>query len=376
MAALSAESFDATVRHQVFLERLKAGQAEDIVPYLRSIDRQIRNRLSKSELTGFGRQRLVVLLDGIDKMIAEELAKFSKQLTLDLGNLAVSESIFEAKSLTNAVDNPAFESVVPAPGQVRAGVIAAPLSVRGAQGGKLLKPFLRDWSKAQRDNLVGIIRQGVFEGQTNAQIVRSVRGTAPAKFRDGQMAVVNRQTTALVRTAVQHVSSVARQATYEANSDLVKKYQWVSVLDSRTTAICQSLSGRTWKVGEGPTPPAHINCRSSTVPVLDERFKFLKEGATQSSATGPVDADETYYSWLKRQGDTAAGRKFQDEAVGPVRAKLLREGGLSAERFAQLRLDKNFAPLTLAEMQRLEPLAFKKAGIKLNPATGLPNSGR
>jgi SPP1 gp7 family putative phage head morphogenesis protein len=371
MASISAASFDATVRHQVFLERLKAGHAQDITPYLKAIDRYIRRRLSKSELTDYRRRRLMVLIDAIDKMIAAELTKFSKQLTLDLGSLAVAESIFEAKSLTNAVANPAFESIVPAPGQVRATVIAAPLSVRGAQGGKLLKPFLKDWSKTQRDSLVGIIRQGVFEGQTNAQIIKAVRGTAPAKFRDGKLAVVNRQTEALVRTAVQHVSSVSRQIVYEANSDLVKAYQWTSVLDSRTTAICQGLDGRTYKIGEGPVPPAHINCRSTTVPVLDERFKFLKEGATQSSATGPVPADQNYFDWLKNQ--PAA---FQDNVLGPTRGRLLRNGGLTADRFAQLRLDKNFKPLTLAEMQRLEPLAFEHAGIKLNPATGLPISGR
>jgi len=371
MVAISVPSFDATVRHQVFLERLKTGQAQDITPYLKAIDKAIRLKLSKGELTGYGRARLVALLDGIGKMIDGELLKFSKQLTLDLKDLAISESIFEAKSLTNAVSNPAFESIVPAPSTVRATIVAAPLSVRGAQGGKLLKPFLKDWSKTQKDTLLGVIRQGVFEGQTNAQIVKAVRGTAPAKFNDGKLAVVNRQTNALVRTAVQHVSSVARQTVYAANSDLVKKYQWISTLDNRTSDICQALSGRTWKIGEGPLPPAHISCRSSTVPVLDERFSFLKEGATQSGQFGPVDADETYFSWLKKQ--PAA---FQNEAIGPSYAKLLRNGGLSAERFGQLRLSKNFKPLTLAEMQKLEPLAFEKAGITLNPATGLPISGR
>ena len=367
MAALSAASFDATVRHQVFLERLKTGQAKDITPYLKAIDKAIRLRLSKSELTSFGRARLVVLLDSIGKMIDGELLKFSKQLSLDLKSLAGSEAIFEARSLTNAVANPAFEAIAPSAATARAAVFAAPLSVRGAQGGKLLTPFLKDWSKTQKDGLVNIIRQGVFEGQTNSQIVKAVRGTAPAKFRDGKLAVVNRQTSALVRTAVQHVSSIARQTVYEANSDLVKRYQWVSTLDSRTTDICQGLSGRTWKIGEGPVPPAHISCRSSTVPVLDERFDFLKEGATQSSATGPVDADETYFSWLKKQPT-----KFQNAAIGPTEAKLLRSGGLSAEQFSKMKLDKNFKPLTLAEMQKLEPLAFERAGITLNPATGLP----
>jgi len=370
MPAISAVSFNATVRHQVFLERLKAGQAKDITPFLKAIDKNIRLRLSKSELTGYSRLRLNKLLIAISKMIDAELLAFSGQLTLDLQELAVLESIFEGKSLTNAVDNKAFEAVVPSDTQVRAAIFAAPLGVRGAQGGKLLKPFLKDWSKSQKDALVGVIRQGVFEGQTNAQIVKAVRGTAPAKFLDGKLAVVNRQTTALVRTAVQHVSSIARQATSAANSDLVVGYQWNSVLDSRTSDICQALDGRIQKHGQGIYPPAHINCRSAYVDVLDERFAFLKEGATRSANFGPVDANETYFSWIKKQP-----LKFQEAAMGKNYAKLLNKGGLSAKQFGRLRLDKNFKPLTLAEMQKLEPLAFVKAGINLNPATGLPITG-
>jgi hypothetical protein len=37
-----------------------------------------------------------------------------------------------------------------------------------------------------------------------------------------------------------------------------------------------------------------------------------------------------------------------------------------------MKLDKNFKPLNLAGMQKLEPLAFKKAGIVLSSTTGLP----
>jgi hypothetical protein len=66
----------------------------------------------------------------------------------------------------------------------------------------------------------------------------------------------------------------------------------------------------------------------------------------------------SYYDWLKEQPAS-----FQDQAIGPVRAKLLRDGGLSASRFAELSVDKYFAPLTLPEMQALDPVAFKRAGL-------------
>ena len=55
-------------------------------------------------------------------------------------------------------------------------------------------------------------------------------------------------------------------------------------------------------------------------------------------------------------------------AIGPVRGKLLRNGGLSADRFSELQLGQNFQPLTLEQMQELEPLAFKRAGFNTGRA--------
>jgi hypothetical protein len=49
--------------------------------------------------------------------------------------------------------------------------------------------------------------------------------------------------------------------------------------------------------------------------------------------------------------------------IGPTRGKLLRDGGLSARRFAELQLGKTFEPLNLKEMRKLDPLAFRRAGL-------------
>lgn len=365
MPAIAAESFNATIRHQVLIERFKAGEIREVVSFLREIDEAVRIRLSGDAVTSFQRARLEALLADVGIQVETILNRYTQSLRDDLFAFSASESRFEALSLTNAVDNDRFEATIPAPAQVSAAITAAPLSVRGASGGKLLDAFLTDYTTAQKNAITGAIRRGAFEGQTNQQIITTIRGTRALRHTDGILNTSRRQAEAAVRTAVQHVSSVARLQTYQANADLVKQYEWVSTLDNRTTAICQSLSGQRFKLGEGPLPPAHVNCRSTTVPVLDERFAFLQEGATRASVFGPVDADETYFSWLQKQNAA-----FQNAAIGPTRAKLLRDGGLSAERFAQLGLSRNFEPLTLAEMQRLEPLAFTKAGIKLNPGTG------
>jgi len=98
--------------------------------------------------------------------------------------------------------------------------------------------------------------------------------------------------------------------------------------------------------------------------VLSKEYRFLSKGrqrAARSTSTGKigrVDADLTYYGWLKNQP-----AKVQDSIIGKSRGKLLRNGGISSERFAELQLGKNFKPLNLKQMRELDPVAFEQAGL-------------
>lgn len=354
--ATATQLIEQSTRHQVYLERLKAGEANQFTAFLRDMDRSIRLRLSGEDLTAFSRSRLERLLVSVESDLNAIYGRYWDELSGNLIDLGEYEAEFEARSLNQVLDN--FETVVPAPAQVKAAVFAAPLSVRGADGGKLLEPFIKDWSNNEIKRVSGAIRQGFYEGQTTSQILQAVRGTKANQYRDGILAISNRGAAAMVRTAIQHTASIARQETWKANPEVVKSVRWVSTLDGRTTQTCRSLDGTLWPIGKGPRPPIHIACRSTTVAELDGRFAFLKEGATRSSKDGYVSADLTYYEWLKKQPEA-----FQIEAVGKTRAKLLRSGGLTAERFAELNLGRNFEPLTLKQMRKLEPLAFEKAGL-------------
>ena len=351
---------DSTIRNQIYLERLKANQVQRFTKFLKKIDRDLRDRLTREDLTEFSRTRLQTLLVSVNKNLNETFNRFQEQLDADLDEIGVYEAEFEARSLENALDQDGFESIVPASNQVHAAIYSTPLSVRGSDGGKLLQPFVKDWSKKDRARIIGAIRQGFFEGQTNFQIIQALRGTKARNYQDGVLGVVGRNAEAIVRTAVQHVASVARFETWNKNPEVVKGYEWVSTLDSKTTTVCKGLDGQTFKMGKGPKPPAHIRCRSTTVAVLDPKYDFLKEGQTRASR-GPDGktrnvADQEYFEWLQKQPP-----EFQDDALGPVRGKLFRDGGLSAKQFKDLQLDKKFKPLTLEEMRKKEPNAFKKA---------------
>jgi SPP1 gp7 family putative phage head morphogenesis protein len=357
MAAVPLQ--DAMLRHQVLVQRLSSAEVEKFRPFLREIDRAIRDALTDETITQLARYRLEQLLGAVDTLLAGILNRYSAKLLTDLETYALHEAKFAAASL-DVVST--FDAVVPSATQIRAAILSTPLSVKGRGRGQLLQPWLDQWTQAEIRAVNGAIRRGAFEGKTNQQLIRELRGSHDRNYQDGVIDITRRSAEAVVRTAVQHVASVAREETYKANKDIISVEQWLATLDKRTCPSCRALDGKEFARGKGPKTPLHINCRCIRIPVLKEEYAYLQSGETRASkgakGGGQVAADLSYYEWLKLQPAW-----FQDQAIGPVRGALLRKGGLSAEDFARLSVDKYYAPLTLDEMRTLDPMAFKRAGV-------------
>ena len=232
------------------------------------------------------------------------------------------------------------------------------LAVEGIYSEPLLAPFVRHYADAQKTRIAAVVRQGVAQGLTNAQIRQRVIGTKKAGYNDGIVGASVRSGDALVRMAAQHVSSVARQAVAEENADIVAGVRMVATLDSRTSSVCRSLDGRVFPVDSGARPPFHINCRTSFVLVLKAEYAGREAQGKRASAGGAVSDGLSYYEWLGKQ--PAA---FQDEVLGRTRGALFRSGGLSAKQFADWQLDRRFRPRTLDELRELIPEAFRQAGL-------------
>lgn len=343
---------ESTIRHAVLVERLKAGEARKFEAFLREIDRNLREQLTRGELTTYKRRRLEALLAEIDAMLAEVLGRFTGQLDMQLREFAE----YEAGAAMRALDNAGIAYALPAAEQLWAAVKVEPLQ---AGKGKLLAAFIRDWTQAEREAVTGAIRLGVAQGQTTAEIVKAIRGTAALKYADGLLAVTKRNAEAVVLTSVAHVGAVARSEAYAANADIFAGWEFSATLDTRTSSTCRSLSGRVFKLGQGPLPPVHVRCRSVAIPVLSDEYSWLAKGEKQASIDGPVDGSLTYYGWLKRQS-----RETVMDVLGPSRGKLFLDGGLSAGRFAALQLDRRFEPVTLEELKMLDAAAWRRAGLK------------
>lgn len=46
--------------------------------------------------------------------------------------------------------------------------------------------------------------------------------------------------------------------------------RWVTAGDERTCPECAPLHGRTWREGDGPAPPLHVNCRCQRILAFTE----------------------------------------------------------------------------------------------------------
>lgn len=356
MVTANESLLDQTVAHQIGLSRLSTATVRKIIALINRTETDIVAQIIKSDISGsagsVGRKRLEKLLEALRVINAEAYAALIAELTTDLQELAVYEGEFQRRMIAGAVIV-SVDVVTPTSSQLWAAVNARPFQGR----------FLKDWyaglEEAAQARLRDAIRIGFTEGETIDQMVRRVRGTAALQYKDGILEVSRRGAEALVRTAVNHTANAARNHLYGQNTNLIKGVRWVATLDGRTTLICASRDGEVFPPDKGPRPPAHINCRSTTVPVLKSwkelgiKLSEAPEG-TRASMDGQVPGKTTYDGWLRGRS-----KDFQDDVLGVTKAKLFRDGNLTLDRF----VDRSGAEYTLDELRRREAAAFEKAGL-------------
>ena len=352
------QSIQNESRHAVFIQRFAGGLANEFLPFLDRLKKEINNSLmGASDLKGRKLRATIRELERIQLGIYRE---YDDQLLEQLELFNDHEIDFELDSLDDVIISDKVTLTKPSPAQVWAAGNATPLIFPDSNDTILLRPFIKNWSASEIKRVSNIITTGFAIGETSESIARSITGKGGTL--DKQTRNNNR---AIVRTTTNHISAIAREKTMLENDDIVIGYEWVSTLDSRTSSQCKSLDGEVFLFkdsGFKPQPPIHPNCRSSTAPVLDQRFN-LDDGTETRASKGDdggqqIKADTTYYSFLKNQN-----KAFQDGTLGPTRGRLLRNGGLTADEFASLNVDQKFRPLTLAQMKVKDPLAFEKAGL-------------
>lgn len=245
--------------------------------------------------------------------------------------------------------------------------------------GRSVRRWLQDAAADDLKRIRSAIFLGAAAGETPSQIARRVFGSTAMKGRDGVTQVSRNHIDTIIRSATVHVSAFARDQFYRANAEVRYKpfkmegvrrvvrgvgevedaataearrqaavalaaadnagvplpkvfheEQFVAVLDSRTTKICRRLDGKRYKLGVGPIPPLHMNCRSMRVIVLP------------ASVGGPLYDPGQYASWIRKQPDAV-----QVMLLGSTKDNKLTERKLAEAGFQ----DYGAKPMTLRQIR-------------------------
>lgn len=384
--------FDATVRHQIKLLRFADGEAAEAVEILKANEAELVAAIRSYPEDSKKLEKMLADVRQIRRGLSGQL---DESIRGDLEKLAEMEADWEVNALDQAVPiSYAFEG-------------ATVMAIKGVVASPINGTPLADWFGTMELNDIARceqqVRLGFLAGETNDQIARRLLGTKAADYADGAFATTRREAMMIARTATNHISTGARQAVWEANSDVISGVRWVATLDGRTSPVCQDRDGEVYPINSGPRPPAHPNCRSTVAPVLigeaiigtrstitDKRTRAQREVDFRAEAKAEVGADKwktmsvkqrndairarrskwafenvgevsskvNYQEWLKGQS-----KEFQDDILGPTKGEMFRNG-MTLDKF----VDSKGKPYSVARLKA--ELSADKLNV-VQPGVGL-----
>lgn len=257
--------------------------------------------------------------------------------------------------------------------------------------GRTPKEWIGGIKSADANRVAASIRDGILSGIALNQLSSAVFGSSRNKYRDGQSIIAQRSISSVVATVVNGTTNKTRD-TWARKNNYSEVVKWISVLDSRTSPICQSRDGNIYPIDEGPRPPAHIRCRSIVTLLMHvngilngyrpgnrstktlfsesakinpnfskltkaEKLEFVEKNRRKivKNLVGKEPAETTYKEFFSRQSET-----FQREVLGPTRYKLYKDGNLSLDKFVNDNTGKQY---TLEQLKLREKDLFDKLDI-------------
>lgn len=343
MGEVDQKIWDEIIAYQLDLRRVEAGTVKNVLTVLTRLQNELVAALaSHGTLSEFNKQRKEDLLRQVTKVLNKYYLAAQGELALSTEGLAHAQAAHVVNTLNATV---AISTSASLPSKAVLVRLADNVLVEGG-------PIADWWQRLALDTsfkLSNAIRQGIAQGETNAQIINRVVGKAG---QPGIMEISKRNATAVVQTATQAIANDARLKTFESNSDVVLQLKWFSALDSHVCLRCIALSGKTWHnsqdgshapVGHSvpfQTSLIHFNDRCILLPIT-KLSAFMPKG-TRASEGGQVPSSMTFEDWLSRRTSSQ-----QDEQLGAGRAQMWRDKKITLNQL----VDGKGREMTLAQLK-------------------------
>jgi SPP1 gp7 family putative phage head morphogenesis protein len=298
---LNTELYDNLIHRAAMLrlfERRVSGKVDIVLnDHTDRLDKIIRN----SDLTVVGQRKLKERIDIESTGSFRQAFNVSKSSLLDL----VADQLSFTYQKVEAKVGKIWRTERPAKRVSEEIVLQNPL-----YSNQTLAQGWAGISKSERIRLDLIIRKGIADGLSIDEIAVLVR--------KGHLHDITRnQSRALVTTAATSVVAQADHQIYKANEKALQGYQYIAVLDARTTPLCAHRDGHVYPISDTEhLPPAHWRCRSTTVPVfkswsdiasLENIAQVRRENISNLTEKqkayydGMTPLKESYNDWLLRQ---------------------------------------------------------------------------
>lgn len=287
---------DAFTRMQVLLERFKLNQSLQFVDVTKQISRKLRLLFSELDVTdmhALTRVQLRRFVAKVRQMVSEIMAAYADAYTATLMKFSAIEA-----TLTRAVmiactdgatlyDEKRSRKIVPIYGwasttddtRLWSFIYNEPIPAFGYA----MDGVITNIVSSVTASVVQRVTQGYANAESVSDTLGAITGTDKLFGRDGLLNASIRRVSSFTNTAIQSVSSLVQSAIASAYAE---NYEWVSILDSKTTVICQDRNGQIFSYKDGPQPPAHVNCRSRIIPIV---------------GTFPASGAPTFGAWFKAQ---------------------------------------------------------------------------
>lgn len=273
------------LRHQIYLEGLKSKKNSEFFAVIAQLNVALKRDLafvSFDNLGDMSKRQLTQLLATLkktaksifDAYLADVIKWLEAYMHVDFEFWQFAYRLVEPNITDEEEDAETEEEAWDAIG----------LMPMGANG-IVWRTFLAAVGIMGTTKITQLVTQHWTNNSKKQELMNALFGTKANKLNDGLLAKLARDGNNASNTVLQHIAANTNAAVAKSIWD---EYQWCSVIDSGTTEICLNRNGLRWRYGKGPVPPAHVGCRSSTIPV---------------TGRGPLADMPSYEVWARAQSE-------------------------------------------------------------------------
>lgn len=235
----------------------------------------------------------------LNKVNVTRLEAIQKQITYEIENLKAYQEDRTSNLLKNSYEDNYYRTMFNT--QQKAGYAASftllnTKAMERAVNAKFEGSSFSDRIWQEKDKLIinlnNVLAQSIARGTGLNGIISSIMKLTNTTYYNASR---------LARSELNRVCGLANSDAYN-ESEMVEQYEFVAVLDNRTSEICADMDGKIFdKKDYEPgvnAPPMHPNCRSTTVAVIgsgtgtriakDQEGKYIK-----------ISSSTKYYDWAK-----------------------------------------------------------------------------